>query len=223
MDTYRAHAVMKELKLSRVQAHLEACTMKEAFGVMLLVTLCNSHRVECKNSVCIGQTIDSLRRAMMALSKLNHDVWEEVKEICSEHHDLLRKNHDPATCGTAGLHRLESTGAGFLSISNCCCPSVCILDLPNTDHMIQLVLYGSYCRVFHHNAQFLLVCQQLIKDADEPDPGVGGFGVDHKSPVLKLECCHFLLAVVQIVLAQRSSCAPQIVVVNAMPRMCCDL
>ncbi|CAL8462610.1 g2143 [Coccomyxa elongata] len=59
--------------------------------------------------VASEQTIDSLRRAMMALSKLNHDVWEEVKEICSEHHELLKKNHDPATCGTAGHHRLEST------------------------------------------------------------------------------------------------------------------
>lgn len=60
---------------------------------------------------------------MTALSNLNHDVWEEVKEICLEHHEVLKKNHDPATCGTAGQHRLESTGASFLSISKFCCPS----------------------------------------------------------------------------------------------------
>ena len=60
----------------------------------------------------------------MALSTLNHDVWEEVKEICSEHHKLLKEHHDPVACGTAGQHRLESTGAGFLSsllvLLSCC-------------------------------------------------------------------------------------------------------
>ncbi|BDA46481.1 hypothetical protein COCOBI_08-5740 [Coccomyxa sp. Obi] len=59
--------------------------------------------------VASEQAIDSLRRAMVALSNLNHAVWKEIEEICSEHHEMLKKHHDPAACGTAGLHRLEST------------------------------------------------------------------------------------------------------------------
>lgn len=59
--------------------------------------------------VASEQAIDSLRRAMKALSNLNHAVWKEIEEICSEHHDMLKKHHDPAACGTAGHHRLGST------------------------------------------------------------------------------------------------------------------
>lgn len=84
-------------------------------GLVLRVTECDSHKIECMSDVCTGQAIDSLRRAMMALSRLNHDVWEEVREICSEHHEVLKKHHDPAACGTAGHHRMESTGAGIFS------------------------------------------------------------------------------------------------------------
>ena len=57
------------------------------------------------------QAIDTLRAAMLALSKLNFAVWEEIGGICSHHHGVLVHNHEADAVGNAGLHRLANTGA----------------------------------------------------------------------------------------------------------------
>ena len=62
----------------------------------------------------VVQAIDTLRASILALSKLNHAVWEDIRGICSHHHSVLVHNHDHDAFGDAGLHRLGSTGATTL-------------------------------------------------------------------------------------------------------------
>lgn len=59
----------------------------------------------------VVQAIDTLRASILALSKLNRAVWEDIRGICSHHHSMLVQNHEPDAFGNAGLHRLASTGA----------------------------------------------------------------------------------------------------------------
>ncbi|KAK9906494.1 hypothetical protein WJX75_002848 [Coccomyxa subellipsoidea] len=59
--------------------------------------------------VASEQAIDTLRASILALSKLNHAVWEDIRGICSHHHSVLVHNHHHDAFGDAGLHRLGST------------------------------------------------------------------------------------------------------------------
>ncbi|EIE23856.1 hypothetical protein COCSUDRAFT_62387 [Coccomyxa subellipsoidea C-169] len=58
----------------------------------------------------IVEAIDTLRAAMLALSKLNQAVWEEVGAICTNHQSVLVQKHDPSSQHRAGMHRVEKTG-----------------------------------------------------------------------------------------------------------------